>query len=106
VAREVLPEGLRAAGWDVDVVVAYRNVEPDSDPETLAAARGSDAVVFTAESTVRRYTALAGGPTPADAVCIGPVSAGVARQLGYRVVEADPHSVEGLVAAACAWASR
>lgn len=106
VAREVLPEGLRAAGWDVDVVVAYRNVKPDSDPETLAAARGSDAVVFTAESTVRRYTALAGGPTPADAVCIGPVSAGVARQLGYRVVEADPHSVEGLVAAACAWASR
>ncbi len=106
VSRDLLPDGLRAAGWDVDVVVAYRNVEPDSDPDALAVARGSDAVVFTAESTVRRYTALAGGPTPSDAVCIGPVSAGVARELGYRVVEADPHSVEGLVAATCAWASR
>ena len=106
VARDVLPDGLRAAGWDVDIVVAYRNVEPDNDLDPLAAAREADAVVFTAESTVHRYTALAGGSTPADAVCIGPVSAEAARELGYRVVEADPHSVEGLVAAACAWASR
>ena len=43
VARDVLPYGLRAAGWDVDVVVAYRNVEPDNDPDTLAAAREADA---------------------------------------------------------------
>ncbi len=105
VARDVLPDGLRAAGWEVDVVVAYRNVEPDVDPDVLAAARAADAVAFTAESTVRRYTALAGGPTPADAVCIGPISAAAARELGYRAVEAEPHSVDGLVAAACAWAT-
>ena len=105
VARDVLPDGLRAAGWDVDIVVAYRNVEPDNDLDTLAAAREADAVVFTAESTVHRYTALAGGSTPADAVCIGPVSAEAARELGYRVVEADPHSVEGLVDATCVWAT-
>jgi uroporphyrinogen-III synthase len=105
VARDVLPDGLRAAGWDVDVVVAYRNVEPDTAPDVLAAAMAADAVVFTAESTVRRYTALAGSPTPVDAVCIGPVSATAARELGYRVVTAEPHSVEGLVDAACAWAA-
>ena len=106
VARDVLPDGLRAAGWDVDVVVAYRNVEPDTDPEVLAAAREADAVVFTAESTVRRYTDLAGGPTPALAICIGPISATAAAEAGYSVVEADPHSVEGLVDAACAWTAR
>ncbi len=47
----------------------------------------------------------AGGPTPADAVCIGPISAAAARELGYRAVEAEPHSVDGLVATACAWAT-
>lgn len=106
VARDALPDGLRAAGWDVDVVVAYRSVEPDTDPDVLAVARGADAVVFTAESTVRRYTDLAGGPTPACAICIGPISAAAARELGYTVVAAEPHSVEGLVDAACAWAAR
>lgn len=104
-ARHILPDGLRDAGWDVDVVVAYRNVAPAVDPEVLAKARSADLVTFTAESTVRRYHDLAGSPTPAMAACIGPISAAAARQLGFTVVEAEPHSVAGLVDAVMAWAA-
>ncbi|MBT3245756.1 MAG: uroporphyrinogen-III synthase [Actinobacteria bacterium] len=101
VARPVLPDGLRAAGWEVDVVAAYRNVAPHADPDLVARARGADAVTFTSESTVRRYVDLVGRSMPPDAVCIGPISAAAARDMGFRVTEADPCSLAGLVAAAC-----
>ena len=101
VARPVLPDGLRAAGWKVDVVTAYRNVAPHVDPDILERARRADVATFTSESTVRRYVDIAGGPVPPDAVCIGPISAAAARDLGFRVIEADPHSVAGMVEAAC-----
>ena len=104
-ARHVLPDGLRDAGWEVDVVVAYRNVIPDVDPEIREQARSAALVTFTAQSTVRRYHDLAGGPTPVTAACIGPISAAVARQLGFTVVEAEPHSVAGLVDSVLAWAA-
>jgi len=102
--RDVLPDGLRAAGWTVDEVVAYRNVEPDVDPVTLADAQAADAVTFTAESTVRRFTDLVGGDGPRTAVCIGPISAAAAGDAGYDVHVAEPYSVAGLVAAAVRWA--
>ena len=104
-ARHALPHGPRGAGGEVDVVVAYRNVVPDVDPEIREQARSADLVTFTAQSTVRRYHDLAGGPTPATAACIGPISAAVARQLGFTVVEAEPPSVAGLVDSVLAWAS-
>ncbi len=58
VARDVLPDGLRAAGWEVDVVVAYRNVEPDVDPDVLAAARAADAASEIAALSVRLHATL------------------------------------------------
>lgn len=103
-AREVLPESLVASGWDVDVVVAYRNVEAEVEQRALAEARLADAVTFTAASAVARYHQLAGGSTPKDALCIGPISGAAARGLGFQVVEAEPHSVGGLIEAACHWA--
>lgn len=103
-AREVLPAGLVAAGWDLEVVAAYRNVEPAVEGPVLAEARTAEAVTFTAASAVRRYHDLAEGPRPIDALCIGPVSGRLARNLGFRVAEANPHSVSGLVEAACRWA--
>ena len=112
-ARDVLPDGLRVAGWEVEVVVAYRNVAPEVDPELLATAARADLVTFTSESTVHRYHDLfdglpgsAGSPvTPIHAACIGPISAAAARQAGHVVLEADPHSVDGLVAAVEEWAA-
>ena len=41
---------------------------------------------------------------PLAAACIGPISAAAARELGFAVVEAAPHSVTGLLDAVVAWA--
>ncbi|QYG94837.1 uroporphyrinogen-III C-methyltransferase [Iamia sp. SCSIO 61187] len=100
-ARPVLPDGLRAAGWEVDVVPAYRTVAApgtDGDREALATA---DAVTFTSSSTVSRFVEAFGvGAVPPVVACIGPVTAGTARAHGLAVsVEASDHSIPGLVAA-------
>jgi uroporphyrinogen III methyltransferase/synthase len=96
-ARDVLPDGLRAGGWTVDVVEAYRTVTAEPDADALAAAADADAVCFTASSTVTAYLAL-GAPVPPVVACIGPVTAGTARRAGLPVtVVADRHTVDGLV---------
>lgn len=92
---------LEAKGWTVDVVSAYRTVPDDRSREGGRAAleEGVDAVCFTAGSTVRNFVDLWGEP-PTDALvcCIGPVTAGVAREAGLRVdVEAEEHTIPGLV---------
>lgn len=104
VARDVLPDGLRAKGWDVDVVEAYRTESVDYDDETRARVRSADAVTFTSSSTAEHFVAAMGGPEAAAAgappvvSCIGPVTAATARELGLTVTaEAEVHSIAGLV---------
>lgn len=103
-ARDVLPQGLRAAGWEVDVVEAYRSVQDQPSPEALASAAGADAITFTSPSTVRSYLELAGpGAVPPVVACIGPVTAAAARESHVDVaVVAEVHTMEGLVAALAA----
>lgn len=100
-ARDVLPIGLREAGYDVDVVEAYRTDPGNPSPETLAAAAGADAIAFTSSSTVTEYLAVAGrNAVPPVVACIGPVTAATARENGLRVtIEAEVHTVDGLVTA-------
>jgi uroporphyrinogen III methyltransferase/synthase len=100
-ARPVLPEGLAAAGWEVDVVEAYGIERPEPSAEALAVAATADAIAFTSSSTVRGYLEMAGvGAVPPVVACIGPVTAATARDHGIDVtVEADVHTVEGLVEA-------
>ena len=97
----MLPAGLRAKGWQVEVVEAYRTEPARPDPAALAAAAGADAITFTSSSTVTNYLAVAGhGSVPPFVACIGPVTADTARAAGLQVdVVADEHSIEGLVAA-------
>ena len=58
VARELVPDTLRAAGHRVDVVTAYEN-EP-AEPEPLRRALGdADAITFTSSSTVTNLLAVA-----------------------------------------------
>jgi uroporphyrinogen III methyltransferase/synthase len=96
-ARAILPEELARRGARVDEVIAYRAVPPATvDVAGLAAAldaRSIDAITFTSSSTVRHFADLVGGPTldrlirdgrPVIA-CIGPVTAGTARELGLAV---------------------
>ncbi|MFZ4583660.1 MAG: uroporphyrinogen-III C-methyltransferase [Acidimicrobiia bacterium] len=104
VARDVLPDGLAAKGWNVEVLDVYRTVVAAPDPGAVDQVRAGDvdAVTFTSSSTVQNFHAVVGalpadGPTVAS---IGPITSDTARSLGYRVdVEADPHTIDGLVQA-------
>jgi uroporphyrinogen III methyltransferase/synthase len=99
VARDVLPEGLRARGWRVEVVDAYRTVAARPSEAEWAAAVGADAIMFTSSSTVANYLAVTERVPPVVA-CIGPVTAHAAEAAGLRVdVVADESTVESLVAA-------
>lgn len=100
-ARDVLPDGLREAGWAVDVVPVYRTVRPDLAPEAADALATADVVTFTSSSTVRHFVELAGvEAVPPVVACIGPITAATARELGLAVtVEAAEHTIAGLVAA-------
>lgn len=105
-ARQVLPERLRAAGAEVDEVVAYESV-PDGDG--ISALRDGiekgdvDMVTFTAASTVRHYVDAAGSDFgKARVAVIGPITAQAARAAGVRVdVEAREYTVAGLLRAIC-----
>jgi uroporphyrinogen III methyltransferase/synthase len=99
-ARDALPDGLRSAGAEVDVVPLYRTLAArPRDPERMLAA---DAVAFTSSSTVTRFAeALAGHDlSRVRGVSIGPVTSATARELGVGVIaEAPQHHLDGLVAA-------
>jgi uroporphyrinogen-III synthase len=98
--RDVLPEGLRRLGWEVDVVEAYRTTTPVPPPGLKAAARRADAVTFTSSSTVTGYVAALGPKVPPVVACIGPVTARTARGAGFEVtVVAEEHTVAGLIRA-------
>lgn len=101
VARDVLPEGLSAMGWEVHVVEAYRTGRPRPTPDAVALLPDADAVAFTSSSTVTGFLEVAGlEAMPPMVVCIGPVTAATARHVGVRVdVVAEEHTLDGLVAA-------
>ncbi len=108
-ARTVLPERLRAAGALVDDVATYRTVVPPeaaNAPSLFAGDRRPDLVTFTSSSTVANFaqlfpdrdlrTVLAGVAIG----CIGPVTAGTARDLGLSVdVEPAEYTVPAFAAA-------
>ena len=97
-ARDTLPDGLRAAGAEVDVVPLYRTLAAlPRQPERMLAA---DAVAFTSSSTVTRFAeALPGLDLSAvRGVSIGPVTSATARKLGIGLVaEAARHDLGGLI---------
>jgi uroporphyrinogen III methyltransferase/synthase len=96
-ARPVLADGLRAKGWDVEVVAAYRTERVWPSDEALAAAATADAITFTSASTVRNFVDLA-VPVPPVVACIGPITAQAATAEGLRVdAVAQVHTVDGLV---------
>ena len=108
IARDVIPDALRAAGAEVDVVDAYRNVMPKAAPELLRAAleKGIDAATFTSSSSVTHLAEAAreaGVPFPfvgVRAISIGPITSQTLRELGWEPAAAAKVSdVPGLVAA-------
>lgn len=108
-ARDVLVSRLRAKGWEVDDVEAYRTVAAGPNEgvtqEALASASLADVVTFTSPSTVRFFLELAiGRRIPPVVACIGPVTADAAVSAGLRVdVVAEEQSADGLVRALVAY---
>jgi uroporphyrinogen-III synthase len=107
VAREVLPDGLAAKGWEVVVVEAYRTRRAAIDARSRQAVGSADVITFTSPSTVDGAVELLGvDRVPAAIACIGPVTADAARAHGLEVdVEAEVHTIPGLVDAIVGWAT-
>jgi uroporphyrinogen-III synthase len=108
-ARDLLPDGLRAAGAEVDVVPVYRTIPGTPAPQLLARVRAGeiDIVTLTSSSTARNLATLLNGqlaPLRAAMVaCISPLTAEAARAAGFRVdVVAGEHTIPGLIAAVVA----
>lgn len=101
IARPTIPDELRRAGADVDVVIAYSTV--DATPSEAARSlidEGFDAVIFCSPSAVRRFGSLGMQIGDATIACIGPTTASAARKAELRVdVVAKEHSAGGLVSA-------
>jgi uroporphyrinogen III methyltransferase / synthase len=104
VARDVLPDALRAHGAEVDVLELYETVAEPLTEEQLAAIRRSDYVTFTSASTVSNLLTALDGDTAAlngaRLASIGPITSGALRAHGLAPsLEADPHDIDGLLAA-------
>jgi uroporphyrinogen-III synthase len=99
--RGVLASGLRAKGWVVDEVVAYRTVAGSPQPDAVAAASRADAVAFTSSSTVERTVELLGiDKVPPVVISIGPITSASVIAAGLSVTaEAVEPTIDGLVAA-------
>ncbi|MDA8291925.1 MAG: uroporphyrinogen-III C-methyltransferase [Actinomycetota bacterium] len=101
VSRDVVPDALRDAGWEVEVVDAYETRPVELSPERLDAVRGAHAVTFASPSAVSAFLATAGRDrVPGVVVTIGPVTSAAVREAGVEVTaEAAEHTAEGIVTA-------
>jgi uroporphyrinogen III methyltransferase/synthase len=107
-AREVLPEGLRRSGLDVEVVPAYRTVpagerEKHFVQELLAEGR-INYLTFTSSSAGRNFVRLFSGSDLQQLlqccriVCIGPVTAATITDQGLAVdLVADQYTTDGML---------
>lgn len=107
-ARDVVPDTLRAAGHQVTIAAAYRNITP---PDTLAAlhrifdspATYPDTITFTSSSTARNLVTLLesigrGIPPGVALASIGPITSATLRELGYEpALEAAEPTIASLV---------
>jgi len=101
VARDTLPDGLRAMGWDVTDVAAYRTVTADLTADEKKQASAAAIVAFTSSSTVDRLVDQLGADSvPPLIVSIGPATSATVRGHDLDVaIEATDHTIPGLVEA-------
>ena len=104
-SRDVLPQGLREIGAEVDVIEAYRSVLDGQGAERLARAIEAgklDLATFTSGSAVRGYVDAIGEDLAVQipAASIGPQTSDALREAGIEVkAEAKESTVDGLVSA-------
>ncbi|MEY4545532.1 MAG: hypothetical protein RL685_1727 [Pseudomonadota bacterium] len=107
VAREELPELLRAGGMTVDVVPTYQTRPAGAKHRerltTLLSQGELDVVLFTSSSTVDSLLELLGAEAVSllsrvTLACIGPITAATAQRHGLEVaVTAETYTVDGLL---------
>jgi uroporphyrinogen-III synthase len=114
VARDVIPEELRAAGAEVDVIEAYETVVPEKSRSSLAKLMKNPScrphlVTFTSSSTAKNFVELLGNKTGShnsaqfknvQFASIGPVTSSTLRELGMPAsIEAKEYTMGGLIRA-------
>jgi uroporphyrinogen III methyltransferase/synthase len=104
VARDLIPSELTRRGAHVDVAEAYRTLAPADLAERAVEvlARKPDWIAFTSSSTVKHLEKAAepGALQGVKIASIGPITSQTVRECGLDVdTEANPHTVEGLIAA-------
>src|SRR4029078_6395176 len=90
--------------YQVEVLAVYQTVPVVPDPGQLERVRAGDvdAVTVTSSTTLKNFGDAAAPLSSSETrvISIGPVTSETARALGLRVdAEADPHTIDGLVAA-------
>lgn len=109
-APPVIENALGDAGADVTILTAYRTVSRPLPAEVMErlATRTLDAVVFASGSAISSLVAAAPAldlPAWLPAACIGPVTAEVAREVGWQhLTVAESTGAEALAAAVAALA--
>lgn len=119
IGRDVIAEGLRAAGAEITDVVAYCTVLEDAQQEDgpdvyrMLLDEKIDVVTFTSPSAVRNFSQIYGAEQTTDLLkhtivaTIGPVTADAAIQLGIPVtVQPTVSTIPALVDAIAAHVSR
>lgn len=113
IARETVPEGLRALGAHVDRVTAYRIVPAALDRSACRRALEAGevrVVTLTSASSVRNLRSALGEALFSEVArtavfaAIGPVTGAAAREAGAeRVIEASEYTFEGLAQRVAEW---
>ena len=94
VAREVLPEELVKLGATVDVVDAYKTIEPEERKSSVIREmlknKEIDVITFTSSSTVTNFLKVFNDQEISDLIsnvtiaCIGPITAKTAEKYGLK----------------------
>jgi uroporphyrinogen-III synthase len=100
IARKTLAVGLQERGALVTEIPAYRTVPVEKGPYPPKV----DIITFTSSSTVQGYVNCLGNNSPAEVlassqvVCIGPITANTARELGVPVsAVAENYTINGIL---------
>ena len=110
VAREVLPDALRALGAEVTVPAVYRTIQPDRDVAwamEMLRSKEISVITFTSSSTVRNFVDLFGGRDRAHELLsrttiasIGPITSGTVEEFGFTpTIVAKENTIPALVGA-------
>lgn len=92
IASPVLSDGLKIKGISFDEIIVYRTLENsvgNSDLISMLDSKSVDFITFTSPSTVKSFASIIGRNVvenlTAKIVCIGPVTANAATEMGMKV---------------------